>query len=246
MATPSAPIGTNLDVVNGGGPDMKDYLILLADDQPAFREEAKTELARVDGLRVVAEAVNGVELLSALETHGPNLVILEPSILGYRATEVIREVKKRNRKARFLVLAADGTAAAAQKLIFSGASGYLLKQNWKRTLLPAVAMIRSDTVVVDPGLEASLADSFKAVYLRGDAPPAVKLTKREIEALGYIVEGYSNIEIGDKMAISVRTAEKHRANILKKLDTNRTTHLIKYGLRHGLIDLYENDPVPTL
>ena len=225
---------------------MKDYLILLADDQPAFREEAKAELERVDVLRVVAEAVNGAALLTAIETHGPNLVILEPSILGFRATEVIREVKKRNRKTRFLVLAAGGTAATAQDMIFSGASGYLLKENWKSSLLLAVAMIRSDNVVVDPGLEVSLDESFKAVYLRGDASPAVRLTKREIEALGYIVEGYSNIEIGNKMAISVRTAEKHRANILKKLDTNRTTHLIKYGLRHGLIDLYEGGPVPAI
>ena len=223
---------------------MREFRIVLADDQPAFREEAKAELEQVENFWVVAEATNGVELLRMLEIHNPNMLILEAAILGFRGFEVIREIKKRNQKVKILVLTAEGTAADMQEAIYVGARGYLLKSNWKEALNPAVAEIRAEGIFLDPSLIEDLAPTFKEVYLPDGKEPPFRLTRRETEALEYIVEGYSNIEIGEKMDISVRTAEKHRANILKKLDTNRTTFLIKYGLRRGHINLYEGGPLP--
>jgi DNA-binding NarL/FixJ family response regulator len=223
---------------------MREFRILLADDQPSFREEAKAELERVENFWVVAEATNGVEMLRAVEIHNPNLLIVEIAILGYRGVEVIREIKKRNQKVKILVLTAEGSAKELQDAIYAGARGYLLKSNWKTALNPAVAEIRADGTFFDPALIEDLAPSFREIWLPGEGEPRVRLTRRETEALKYIVEGYSNIEIGEKMEISVRTAEKHRANILKKLDTNRTTFLIKYGLRNGHINLYEGGPLP--
>jgi DNA-binding NarL/FixJ family response regulator len=238
------PLAAQARTGETGEVTMREYHILLADDQPSFREEAKAEIEGVEGLWVVAEATNGVELLRGLEIHSPNLVILELAILGYRGVEIIRDVKKRNRKVKFLVLTAQGSVEQLQEAIYAGAGGYLLKKGWKASLLEAVSRIRADGVFLDPKLEKSLSETFREVYAPEGTKPAFRLTKREREALGYIVEGYSNIEIGNKMAISVRTAEKHRANILKKLDTNRTTHLIKYGLRNKIIDLYGGGMVP--
>jgi DNA-binding NarL/FixJ family response regulator len=223
---------------------MREFRIVLADDQPSFREEAKAELEKVENFWVVAEATNGVDLLRAIEIHNPKLVILEIAILGYRGIEVIREIKKRNLKVDILVLTAEGSAEELQDAIYAGARGYLTKEHWRAALVPAVSEIRGDGIFLDPRLVGSLADSFKSVYLPDGKKPPFRLTKRETQALEFIVEGYSNIEIGEKMDISVRTAEKHRANILKKLDTNRTTHLIKYGMRNGHINLFDGGPVP--
>ena len=218
---------------------MKNYKILLADDHLIFQSEMEELINKRNGYKVAGKVDDVIDLFNAVKVNNPDLLVLETALLGLRAHEIIREIKSRSSLLGVLVTTMNSDKEFLYQTIFSGADGYVLKEDAARELFPAIQRIRRGGIYLPKRLKKDLSPEFKRIFRGEGRYITQKLTRREKEVLKYIAMDHSNWEIGEILGISVRTVEKHRAVILKKLNTRKTTYLVKYAIRTGLISLWD-------
>ena len=216
---------------------MNTYSIILADDHRMFRSGIKRILEEVEGIQVVGEADDGLELLNLLKTMIPDLVILDVSMPNMRGTEAVGEIKSMNPMIKILILSMHHNKEYVKFAFSSGAEGYLLKEDADTELLKSIAMIRQGKTYLSPILAKQLsAEMVRDLRSVGevDTDP---LTSREREILKLAGEGKSNKEISDALFISIRTVHHHRASIMKKLDLKNVADLVRYAIEKGYVAL---------
>ena len=218
---------------------MKNYKILLADDHLIFQKEMEDQIGKRSGYKVAGKVDDVIDLFNAIKKANPDMLILETAMLGLRAQEVIREIKSQHQLLSILVVTMNSEKEFLYETIFSGADGYVLKEDAAKELFPAIQRIQRGGIYLPKRLKKDLAPEFKRVFRGEGRYITQKLTRREKEVLTYIAKDHSNWEIGEILGISVRTVEKHRAVILKKLNTRKTTYLVKYAIRTGLVSLWD-------
>ena len=216
---------------------MGSYHIVLADDHAMFRQGLKRILEERSDLEVVGEVDCGLELLKLLEKLVPDLVILDISMPNLRGLEAIHEIKMDYPKLKILVLTMHKDQEYLYQAITAGAEGYLLKEDADSELFSAIDRVRQGKIYVSPNLSEGLTDNWIKIS-RGDQGPSFgpeRLTIREREVLKLIAEGKTGKEIGDLLFISARTAERHRANIMEKLNMKKIADLVKYAIQKGYV-----------
>ena len=216
---------------------MGSYPIVLADDHVMFRQGLKRILEERSDLEVVGEVDCGLELLKLLEKLVPDLVILDISMPNLRGLEAIHEIKMDYPKLKILVLTMHKDQEYLYQAITAGAEGYLLKEDADSELFSAIDRVRQGKIYVSPNLSEGLTDNWIKIS-RGDQGPSFgpeRLTIREREVLKLIAEGKTGKEIGDLLFISARTAERHRANIMEKLNMKKIADLVKYAIQKGYV-----------
>jgi len=212
------------------------YHIVLADDHVILRQGLKRILGEATDLEVVGEAGDGLELLTLVNRLIPHMVILDISMPKLRGIEAIREIKMVHPDMKVLILTMHKDKEYLYQAISAGADGYLLKENTDTELFSAIETIRQGRVYVSPFLsEESKEDWLQIVRGKQNLPFAESLTTREKEVLKLIAEGKSSKEIGDLLFISARTVERHRANIMDKLNLKKTADLVKYAIQKGYV-----------
>lgn len=199
------------------------YRIILADDHVLIRQGLGKIIEGVGDLEVIGEAGDGFELLALLKTVAPELVVLDISMPNLRGIEAIRVIKGKYPGVKMLVLTMH--KEYLHQALSAGADGYLLKEDADRELFSAIENIRQGGIYLSPRLEEETGG--------GKAPVSELLSTREKEVLKLIAEGKSNREIAETLFISVRTAESHRASLLKKLKQKNTACLVKYAIEKG-------------
>ncbi|MGA2518596.1 MAG: response regulator transcription factor [Thermodesulfobacteriota bacterium] len=216
---------------------MGSYHIVLADDHAMFRQGLKRILEERSDLQVVGEVDCGLELLKLLQRLVPDLIILDISMPNLRGLEAIREIKITHSNVKILVLTMHKDMEYLHQAITAGAEGYLLKEDADSELFSAIDRVRQGGKYVSPKLSEELAEDWVKTTRRGDKPSfePEKVTIREREVLKLIVEGKSNKEIGSLLFISARTVERHRANIMEKLNLKKTADLVKYAIQKGYV-----------
>lgn len=213
---------------------MKPYRIVLADDHVLFRQGLKSILERNDELEVVGEASDGVELLSLIRKTGPDMVIGDMSTSKQDSLETARQIRASWPAIKLLILSIQRESEFVNASIKAGADGYLLKEDADTELFEAIEKLRGNGYYLSPLLVNDITDELFAVKEKTSEDfQKEQLTKREIEVLKLIAEGEMNKEIADRLCISVRTVENHRANITRKLNTRSAADLIKYAIRKG-------------
>ena len=214
----------------------KTYRLILADDHSLVRSGLSRILNEEPNLEIVAEVGDGLELLSALNKVKPDLIILDVSMPNLRGIEAIPEIRRMRPEAKVLILTMHKEEEYLYQAISAGANGYLLKDDAEKELFTAIDNIRVGKIYVSPGLADQSMQNW-ARLRRGESDSHVteELTVRQREILKLIAEGKSNKEIGDLLCLSVRTVERHRANIMDKLNIRKTAELVQYALRKHLI-----------
>jgi DNA-binding NarL/FixJ family response regulator len=216
---------------------MNKYRIVLADDHPLFRIGLKRILAESSDLDVVGEAGDGLELMSLLTTVIPDMIIIDISMPNIRGIEAIHEIKIANPELKILVLTMHKDKEYLQQAINAGANGYLLKEDADKELFTAIEKIRQGKFYISPKLTEELTHDWARIH-RGNYKPSVEheqLSNREREVLKLIAEGKSSKEISELLFISKRTVERHRANIMAKLNVKKTADIVKYAIQKGYI-----------
>jgi len=216
---------------------MSAYHIVLADDHVLFREGLKRILGELADLEIIGEAGNGLELLELLRHVTPHMVLLDLSMPNLRGIEAIREIKTSHPGMKILVLTMHGDREYLYQAISSGADGYLLKEDADTALSTAIEAIRRGKVFISPLLSGDLTDDWAQTY-RGKSKLPYEpdnLTTREREVLKLIAEGKSSKKIADLLFISVRTVDRHRANIMEKLEVKKTADLVRYAIQKGYL-----------
>ncbi|MCC9138633.1 response regulator [Pontibacter silvestris] len=213
--------------------------VIITDDHQLIRDGLRSLLVQDQKIEVIGEAANGQELLDLLSQASADVVLMDinmPVMNGYEATQQIRSAYPGT---KVIALSMLHDEPFVQKMMASGASGYILKASGKDELRSAIKLVANGTIYISSELTLKMLD-------KATKPEAVQenelkdgnlLTKREQEVLLLISEGYTNAEIADKLFTSKRTVENHRQNILEKTQVKDTAHLIKYAIQHKLIDL---------
>ena len=212
------------------------YRVILADDHVLVRHGLRLILEENPDLEITGEVGDGLELLSLLNRISPNLIILDVSMPNLRGIEAIPEIRRVQPGAKVLILTMHKEEEYLYQAISAGADGYLLKDDAEKELFSAIENIRNGRIFISPGLADQSMQNW-ARMRRGEDSYQEKqpLTIRQREILKLIAEGKSNKEIGDLLCISVRTVERHRANMMSKLNVRKTAELVQYALRKRYI-----------
>ncbi|WP_276497020.1 response regulator transcription factor [Pontibacter litorisediminis] len=211
--------------------------VIIADDHFVVREGLRVLLEQDEGLQVVGEASNGKEVLGLLQEMAADVVLMDvnmPNMDGYQTTE---EVSRSFPGTKVIALSMHTSLPIVQKMLASGAVGYLLKTTSKVELTAAVKLVAAGGQYISGELSFKLLEHNLKGCAEQDheGTDGKKLSRREVEVLTLISDGYTNAEIAEKLFTSKRTIETHRQNILEKTHTKNTAHLIKYAFEHRII-----------
>ncbi|MFA1543196.1 response regulator [Actinomadura monticuli] len=209
--------------------------ILLADDHALVRRGLRLILDAEPDMTVVAEASDGAEAIDALAAGGVDLAILDIAMPRMTGLQAAREIARRFPTVRMLILSMYDNEQYLFEALKAGASGYVLKSVADRDLLHAVRAAMRGEPFLYPGAVTALIREYLARDLDDDAPGGI-LTPREEEIIKLIAEGYSSKRIAETLTISVKTVDRHRANILGKLGMRDRLELTKYAIRIGLVE----------
>jgi len=212
------------------------YRVILADDHVLVRHGLKLILEENSDLEIAAEVGDGLELLNVLQKINPDLIILDVSMPNLRGIEAIPEIRRVRPNTKVLMLTMHKEEDYLYQAISAGANGYLLKEDAEKELFSAIEHIKNGKIYISPGLaDQSMQNWARMRRGEDDSQHVESLTVREREILKLIAEGKSNKEIGDLLFISVRTVERHRANMMSKLNIRKTAELVQYALRKHYI-----------
>jgi DNA-binding NarL/FixJ family response regulator len=210
--------------------------VILADDHILVRRGLRRILEEKPNIEIAGEVGDGLELLNALNKIEPDLIILDITMPNLRGIEAIPEIRHVRPEAKVLMLTMHKEEEYLYQAISAGADGYLLKEDAEKELFSAIDSIQDGKIYISPGLADQSMQNWARLRRGEDSSyNAEELTVRQREILKMIAEGKSNKEIGDLLCISVRTVERHRANIMSKLNIRKTAELVQYALRKHYI-----------
>ncbi|GAA2301837.1 response regulator transcription factor [Actinomadura sp. NPDC048955] len=209
--------------------------ILLADDHALVRRGLRLILDAEPDLTVVAEAADGAEAIDALAAGGVDLAILDIAMPRMTGLQAAREISRRFPEVRTLILSMYDNEQYLFEALKAGASGYVLKSVADRDLLHAVRAAMRGEPFLYPAAVTALIREYLDRDRRGEGQASI-LTPREEEIIKLVAEGYSSRRIAETLTISVKTVDRHRANILGKLGMRDRLELTKYAIRVGLVE----------
>ena len=211
--------------------------IVLADDHKVVRQGLRALLEAEPDFRVVGETGDGLEAVQLVERLKPDVLVLDLMMPGLSGLEVTRQVTKRLPQTRVVILSMHADQAYVLEALKNGASGYVLKESSTADLVQAVREVLAGRRYLSPPLSEHAIEAYVGMAKETTLDRYKTLTTREREVLHLAAEGHTNAEIADRLSISSRTAETHRANMMRKLDLRSQTDLIRYALRRGIIPM---------
>jgi len=208
--------------------------ILLADDHRIVREGFRRILAEHPGFEVVAEATNGEEAVDLVARERPDVVIMDISMPRLSGIDATRRIARLGLGTRVLVCSMHEDRTCVEEVLRAGASGYVLKDASAAEMVAAVEAVRSGDSYLSPSVTQQV---VSAIARPGDRPSyaASGLTEREREVLHLIADGLSSKEIAQRLGVSLKTVESHRANVMEKLDIHKVSGLVRFAIRAGLV-----------
>jgi DNA-binding NarL/FixJ family response regulator len=209
--------------------------IVLADDHRVVREGLRALLGAEPDFQIVAEAADGIQAVELTERHKPGVLVLDLLLPGLNGLDVLRRVVKRSPKTRVVVLSMHATEAHVIAALRHGASSYVTKDASAAELSGAIRKAVAGQRHLSAPFSSAAVDAYLRQIAGTDPDPYEKLTSREREVLHLAAEGCSSPQIADRLNISPRTAETHRANAMKKLNLHGQTGLVLYAVERGLL-----------
>lgn len=215
--------------------------LLLVDDHAIVRAGLRMLLESQPDFEIVGECETGREAIQRAQELRPDLILMDISLPDLPGFEATRLIKKLLPQVAILALTMHESDEYFFEMLSAGASGYVPKKAAPTELVNAIRIVQQGGVYLYPSLAKTLVRDYLSRVESGDAKDAFNgLTERELQVLKLIADGLSNQEVADKLCISVKTVERHRANIFAKLGLHSRTELVKYAIRKGLIQV-END-----
>ncbi len=213
------------------------YRVLLADDHTILREGLRALLDASPGIIVIGEAADGHEAVQMANQLSPDVVLIDLSMPRMNGTEAIELIRKRNSQLKIIALTVHRTEEYVRATLDAGANGYVLKDDTRNELTSSINAVMQGKTYLSPSICAQLVNG----YLEPHSPNSTNtswdaLTLREREVIKLIAEGNTNKMIARLLSISVKTVEKHRGNLMKKLGLHSASKITAYAIEHGLIE----------
>ncbi|HEY2341870.1 MAG TPA: response regulator transcription factor [Chthoniobacteraceae bacterium] len=217
---------------------MKEVRILLADDHEVVRKGVRLLIEKVPGWTVCGEAGTGRQALVLAEELNPDVVVLDINMPDLNGLDAIRQIKRANSKIETLVFTGIENEKLVHDVFEAGARSYILKSDISSHLVSAIEAVAQHKTY----FTTKISEIVFARYLQGksrpisDVEPGSRLTPREREIVQLLAEGKSNKQVAANLGISVKTAETHRAAIMRKLGFEAFSELIRYAIRNHIIE----------
>ena len=204
--------------------------VLLADDHALVRQGLKALLEK-QGIQVVSEAPDGQEAVRLAEKAQPEVAILDIRMPLLNGVDAARELIKSTPKTKVILLTQHDEDQYVTEALRAGVKGYVLKSQAAEDLVHAIREVCKGSVYLSPSISRAVVDAYLSkTYVSADP-----LSSRERQVLQLVGEGKSTKDIAAQLGISVKTAESHRARLMRKLDIHETASLVRYAIRRGLI-----------
>ncbi len=210
--------------------------ILIVEDHTLLRQGLLAMLSMEPDLEVVGEAMDGRQGIRMAQSLAPRLVLMDLTMPGTNGTEAISEIKKRYPDILVLVLTVHKAEEYIRAALQAGADGYVLKHATRDELMLAIRSILGGKTYLSPDVAEKIVNGYLDSGAWTHAPTAWEsLTLREREVLKLIAEGHANKYIAGYLCVSVKTIEKHRSNLMKKLDLHNAAALTAYAIERGMV-----------
>jgi DNA-binding NarL/FixJ family response regulator len=213
--------------------------ILVADDHDLMRLGVKTRLLSHPGWDVSAEAQTGREAVAKSEELKPAVVILDIGMPDLNGLEATRRIRKASPNTEILILSVDYSDQLIREIVEAGVRGYIVESDSDRDLIMAVEALVDHKPFFTPQVTEVILGRFNSGEPVKEVPDLVseRLTAREREIVQMIAEGNSSKEVASLLGISVKTAETHHANVMRKLEIHSVTELVRYAVRNRIIEV---------
>jgi DNA-binding NarL/FixJ family response regulator len=208
--------------------------ILIADDHGIVRSGIRMLIDRQEGMRVVAEAEDGLQAVDLAQSTRPDVAILDVSMPRMTGLQAAREIKQRTPDTSVLLLSMHDDERYFFDAVDVGASGYVLKRAADTDLIDAIQAVARGEQFVSPDTERAVIKE----WLDGSREERLEdpLTPRELDVVKLIAEAHTNKQIAEALHVSEKTVESHRANVLSKLGMRDRVELVRYAIRRGLVE----------
>ena len=218
--------------------NIENIKILVADDHKLFRSGIMKILNGYDHFSAIAEAENGEELINKYFELMPDVLLVDISMPVLSGIEAIKKIKKTDATVKVLFLSMYDSEEYVYSCLIAGGSGLINKNSMEEELIFAIQKVSNNEKYFGKDYPEDklkeLLNRYKSIHQKSNIADISELTKREIEVLNLIGEGLTSLEIADKLMISVRTVESHRAHLIHKLDIKSLPELIKFAIEYNL------------
>jgi two-component system response regulator NreC len=214
--------------------------VLIADDHGIVRAGIRSLLEGQADIEVIGEADSGSEAIEQATRLKPDVVLMDIAMGDLSGLEATREIKRRALPVRVLALTMHDREEYFFAMLKAGALGYVLKESEPDELLAAIRAVYHGEAFLSPAVTKAVLEDYLAQHSSQTRSRYDSLTLREQEVLRLAAEGQTTRQMADRLHLSIKTVEKHRANMMRKLELHSLPELIKYAIRHGLIETDEN------
>jgi DNA-binding NarL/FixJ family response regulator len=210
--------------------------VVVADDHHLVRQGIRSLLEKASDIEVVGEAADGHKAVELVERLAPDVLVTDIAMPRLDGNQAAARVRALDLATRVVILSMYSDEALVRRALRNGARGYLLKCSVTEELLLAVRAANRGELYLSSAVSGSIVAELLALETdAGVSPPSERLTAREREVLQLISEGHTNHAIAHVLEVSVKTVEKHRANLMSKLGVHDLAGLMRAGIKHGLI-----------
>lgn len=206
--------------------------VLIVDDHTLIRETWSFLLGRNENFEVIAEVGDGQKAIDIARDKRPNIVLLDINMTPLNGFDVLKMIRKQSPGSKVIAVSMHSQPAYAKKMLRMGAKGYVTKNSPRQEMLDAIMEVHNGNNYICQEVKNILSDQM--LNEEDTVAGLNQLSEREIEVINQIRDGLSSKEIADRLAISIKTVEVHRHNILKKLKVKNTASLINYINSSGL------------
>lgn len=216
---------------------MTEITLILADDHAVVRSGLRMLLDAQSDMRIIGEANNGREALELARSLKPDIILMDIMMPEMNGIEATQQITSEIQGTAVLALTMYEDEQYFIEMLRAGASGYVPKRAAPDVLVSAIRTIHMGAMFIYPSLSKRLVQVYDREAAANTETPIDALSPRELEVLLLISDGLSNIDIAERLEISVKTVDRHRENIMRKLQIHNRIDLVKYAIREGLIDL---------
>lgn len=211
--------------------------VVVADDHEVVRKGLRSILEEQPGWEVAGEACDGREAVDKVKALRPDVSVVDVGMPGLNGLEATRQMLRNDPQARVLILTMHESDPLIREVLDAGARGYLLKTDASRDLVSAVDAIRKNKTYFTARVAQMVLDGYldKKPRTPAEDVPTSRLTPRQREIVQLLAEGKSSKEVAVALGLSVKTAETHRANIMRRLNCHSVSELVRYAIRNNII-----------
>jgi DNA-binding NarL/FixJ family response regulator len=214
--------------------------VIVADDHHLVRQGIRALLEKADDIEVVGEAAHGQEAVELVKRLAPDVLVMDIAMPRLNGNQALGRVRALGVAPQVVMLSMYSDETLVRQALRNGAKGYLLKRSVTEELLLAVRAASRGEIYLSPAISRSIVADYLTLQKDADAcSPFERLTPREREVLQLIAEGHTNNAIAQILKLSVKTVEKHRSNLMSKLNVHDLAGLIRAAIKHRLVFLGE-------